>query len=78
MIKIIEHPLAKYYLTKLRDKNTSSNDFRIYAEKLGFFLAYKACETLEVNKIEIQTPLKLTNGHAIKIKLLSFLFYAQV
>lgn len=70
MIKIVDHPLAKLYLTKLRDKTTHSSDFRTYAEKLGVFLALKASESLEMETFQINTPIIATQGQKLRNKTL--------
>ena len=35
MYKIINHPLIKMKLSRIRDKNTNSRDFRAYLQELS-------------------------------------------
>jgi len=59
---IIDNPLAKYYLTILRSKNTTPKIFRDHIRKLGFILGYEASKYLKWRKVFIETPLAKTEG----------------
>jgi len=41
-IFVIEHPFVKHKLTSLRDKNTSTREFRMLVEELGTLIGYEA------------------------------------
>ena len=43
---ILDHPLVKTYLTKIRDKKTSYSEFRGYVDKLSTLLAYESAKEL--------------------------------
>lgn len=53
-------------LTTLRDKNTSTSDFRKVADDLAMILASETAHCLERQKISVQTPLTKTTGYKIK------------
>jgi uracil phosphoribosyltransferase len=53
-------------LTTLRDKNTSTSDFRKVADDLAMILASETVHCLEKKKISVQTPLTKTTGYKIK------------
>src|SRR5260221_14604750 len=63
---ILDHPLVKTYLTKLRDKNTSYFEFREYANKLSMLLAYEAAKELSLRTKKISTPLAPFTGSELK------------
>jgi len=61
-IIVIDNPLAKHYLTILRDKNTPPSTFREYMRKIGFILGYEASRFLKWKNIFVDTPLARANG----------------
>lgn len=64
-ITVIDHPLAKDLLTKLRDKNTSHIEYKNYSHRLALLLAVFATNDLSLNKISINTPIQATTGDVI-------------
>lgn len=63
---LLEHPLVKTYITKIRDKRTSYFEFREYVDKLSILLAYESAKMLELRSRKIRSPLALTGGFEIK------------
>ncbi|MEP7728052.1 uracil phosphoribosyltransferase [Marinomonas primoryensis] len=57
-IFVIKHPFVKHKLTSLRDKNTSTREFRMLVEELGTLIGYEATRDLETVDVEIETPLE--------------------
>lgn len=57
-------------LTILRDKKTSTADFRKAADDLAMILATETSNFLERQKTSIQTPFTKTTGHKIKNKII--------
>ena len=72
MIKILDNPVVKHFLTILRDKNTSSPDFRNAAKILGNCLAVEACKSLTLENLIVETPIENTNGFKIKEQVILF------
>lgn len=62
---VLNHPLIEDYVTKLRDKHTSTGDFRKYVDKLASMLAYECGKELKVKKKVIKTPLASFAGKYI-------------
>ena len=62
----LSHPLKKHYLTILRDKNTSVEDFRTYASKLSYLLILEGSKNISLSNKEIETPLTKTDGYEIE------------
>ncbi|MEM0380862.1 MAG: uracil phosphoribosyltransferase [Desulfurococcaceae archaeon] len=59
---VINNPLAKHYLTILRDKSTKPSIFRQYMRKLGFILGYEASKYIDWKNTIVETPLAKSNG----------------
>jgi uracil phosphoribosyltransferase len=57
-ISVIDHPFVQHKLTSLRDKNTSTREFRMLVEELGTLIGYEATRDLETVDIEVETPLE--------------------
>ena len=53
----IKHPVLEHKLGFLRDKDTSSDEFRRIVTELAKFLAFEATKDLSVSHHEISTPL---------------------
>ena len=60
MKNIIElnHPLITHKLAILRDKKTGTKEFRELIEEIGMFLCYEALKDIELEEVEIQTPIE--------------------
>ena len=67
-LTIVEHPLVSHYLTILRNKNTSKQEFKNSIDKLSFLLAGQLYSSLKTDNISINTPLKKAKGKKIKEK----------
>lgn len=58
----VRHPLAQHHLSRLRERSTSSSEFRASLRRLSVLLAYEATSDLVLRDIEIQTPLTTMKG----------------
>lgn len=56
------HPIVQDRLTKIRDKNTSSEDFRTYLSEIAIFLGVDATRDLSIAPHNIETPLEGMEG----------------
>lgn len=67
MSKVIEmnHPLIKHKLTFIRDKNTGSKEFRELVSELAMLMGYEVTRDLELEEIEIETPVTTTKAQVI-------------
>lgn len=67
MDKVIElkHPLVQHHLTRMRDKQTSSEEFRHIVRRLSVLLSYEATKDLEVKPLDVETPLMTAAGHQL-------------
>ncbi len=62
---VIEHPLIKRDISILRDRSTSSEDFRIVLGRLTSLMVYEVTKDLRVNSSKLETPLEKTEGFVI-------------
>jgi len=62
----LSHPLKNHYLTILRDKNTTVEDFRTYASKLSYLLILEGSKNISLINKEVETPITKTEGYEIE------------
>ena len=56
-VHIMDHPLVAHKLSILRDKNTSTKDFREIVSEIGMLMTYEATRNLPLTTREIETPI---------------------
>ena len=59
---VVDHPLARRALTKLRDQDTDRAGFRTAMDDLAGILVYEATRQLRVETFDVTTPLAVTEG----------------
>jgi len=57
-VTVVDHPLVQHKLGLLRDRNTTTRDFRLLAGELAAFLCYEATRAIELEPVEVETPLE--------------------
>jgi len=62
----IDHPLLQQKLTLLRDKRTSTRDFRFWASEITMLIAYEALKKVELVDYRVETPLSPFAGKRLK------------
>src|SRR3984893_16148129 len=67
-IHVVSHPLVQHKLTKMRDKETSSTNFRRLLRELGLLLGYDATRDLPLVGREISPPLEVTKAPLLEGK----------
>lgn len=65
-IVICDHPLIKHKITMLRKSSTGTNEFRTIVDEIGMLMGYEALKNLELEEIEIETPIEKTMAPVIK------------
>ena len=63
---VMNHPLIQHKLTIMRDKNTSVKDFRECAHEIGLLLGYEATKEMELEPVDIETPITSMTGKKMK------------
>ncbi|MBR5422014.1 MAG: uracil phosphoribosyltransferase [Lachnospiraceae bacterium] len=64
-IFILDHPLIQHKITRLRDKNTGTAEFRQVAGEIAMLMGYEALRDLETELIEVETPIEKTMAPVI-------------
>ncbi len=54
---LVDHPLIQHKLTLMRDKNTSSKDFRELLDEIAMLMGYEITRDLPLEDVEIETPI---------------------
>jgi len=67
-VYVSPHPLVAHKLTLLRNMETNPKQFRELVRELAGLLAYEATMDLLIDPTEVQTPLAITTGSALKEK----------
>jgi len=65
-LTVIDHPLARHYLTVLRNKNTDPQQFRAAAKGLTYTLVMEATKRLPLHQSRIETPMEETAGYTVE------------
>ena len=53
---IFDHPLIQHKLSVLRDKNTSSKEFRELISEIAMLMCFEATRDLPLEEIDVETP----------------------
>ncbi len=69
---VFDHPLIQHKVALLRDKNTSTKEFRELVEEIAMLMAYEVTKDLPVEDVDIDTPVatahcKMLSGKSIAI-----------
>ena len=67
-VVVLDHPVIKHKISLLRDKNTSSNEFRRILTEITIMLAYEATKDLSLEEYEEETPVAKTTGYRLSGK----------
>lgn len=62
---LVDHPIIRHSLTRLRNKNTESSAFRRKLYELSRLIAYEATRDLKTEIVEIETPLSKMKSEKI-------------
>lgn len=55
---IMTHPLIQHKISKLRDQNTGTNEFRKLIEEIAMLMGYEALSDLPLEDVEVTTPIE--------------------
>ena len=53
-VQLIDHPLIQHKLTIMRDKNTSTHDFRNLIREVSIVMGYEVLRELPLEDVEIE------------------------
>lgn len=61
-VHLIDHPLIQHKLTIMRDKATSTQDFRHLIREISMLMGYEVLRDLPTEAVTIETPLEKMQG----------------
>jgi uracil phosphoribosyltransferase len=70
-LTVLSHPLIQHKLTILRDKRTSTRDFKQLVNEIAMLMAYEVTKDLPLEPVEIETPLEKMRGSQVAGKKLT-------
>lgn len=70
-ITVFSHPLIKHKLSILRDKRTGPKEFRELTTEISTLMAYEVTRDIELDEIDIETPMGMTKGWTVSGKKLA-------
>lgn len=71
ILHIVDHPLIQHKLSKMRDKNTGSKDFRELLCEITILMGYELTRDLPLEDEEIETPITKMTAKVISGKKLA-------
>lgn len=71
-VYVFDHPLIQHKLAIMRDKETSTKDFRELVREIATLMAYEATRSLPLEEVEVETPIckapmKMLAGESLAI-----------
>ncbi len=70
MYTVVNHPIIKTKLSRMRNKKTDSRDFRLNLTELSQFMAYEVTKDFKLVLTNLETPLAKTKGFKLKDKII--------
>ncbi|MEO8495296.1 MAG: uracil phosphoribosyltransferase, partial [Planctomycetota bacterium] len=65
-VTVVDHPLVKHHLARLRESSTPPAEFRALVQRLAVLLVYEATKDLRLAEVEVHTPLTTTAGQRLQ------------
>lgn len=67
-VKLVSHPLVQHKLTMMRNKHTSTAEFRQLVRELAFMLGYEVTRDLNLDTVDIETPMEAMKSPVLRGK----------
>lgn len=64
-VSYMTHPLIKHKITMMRDKKTTTKDFRSLVEEVAMLMGYEALSDLQMSEVAVETPIETTKQPVI-------------
>ncbi len=65
-LHVVDHPLARHYLTVLRNKDTRPEEFRAATRRLAYTMIMEATAEAPETRVDIETPLEPAAGWVVE------------
>jgi uracil phosphoribosyltransferase len=70
-LSVVRHPLVQHKITLLRDRRTSTKDFKELVDEIAMLMAYEVTRNLAIEPALVETPLERTTGWQVSGKKLT-------
>jgi uracil phosphoribosyltransferase len=70
-LTVLAHPLIQHKVTLLRDRRTTTRDFKQLVNEIAMLMAYEVTKDLPLEPVEIDTPLERMQGQQVAGKKLT-------
>ena len=70
-LTVLAHPLIQHKLTLLRDRETTTRDFKQLVNEIAMLMAYEVTKDLALEPVAIETPLERMTGRQVAGKKLT-------
>ncbi len=70
-LTVLDHPLIQHKLTLLRQRATSTRDFKELVREIAMLMAYEVTKDLPTEPVDIETPLERMTGRMVSDKKLT-------
>jgi uracil phosphoribosyltransferase len=64
-VHVVDHPLIRHKLAIMRNKNTSTNEFRDLLREVSMLMGYELLRDLPTEEVDIETPLEKTKAQML-------------
>lgn len=71
-VMIMDHPLIQHKISLLRDKNTSSKEFRELISEVTMLMCYESLRDLPLKEVEVETPVATAKTKILAERHLAF------
>lgn len=70
-LTVLDHPLIQHKLSILRDRRTSTRDFKQLVSEIAMLMAYEVTKDLPTEELDIETPMEAMKGRQVSGKKLT-------
>src|SRR2546430_13694042 len=67
-LTVLAHPLIQHKLAILRDKHTTTRDFKQLVNEIAMLMAYEVTKDLPLEPTEVDTPLERSEEHTSELQ----------
>src|SRR5699024_3365829 len=72
-VHVFDHPLIQHKLSYIQDVHTGTKEFRELVDEVGMLMAYEVTRNLELQDVEIETPVTKMIAQRLTGKKLAFI-----
>jgi uracil phosphoribosyltransferase len=72
-VYVCDHPLIQHKMTYIRDKNTTTKDFRELVDEVATLMAYEITRDIPLVSVEVETPVQKAESKIISGRMLGLI-----